>query len=64
MTKAVFCITKSIEQTEVFITNLKMAGFSNSDISVLFPDISTTKGFAHENHTKAPEVAAIGGHWG
>jgi uncharacterized membrane protein len=61
MTKAVFCISKSINQTEVIITNLKLAGFSNNDISVLFPDKTTTKDFAHEKHTKAPEGAAIGG---
>jgi hypothetical protein len=61
MTKAVFCIAKNTEQTEVIITNLKQAGFSNNDISVLFPDKSTTKDFAHEKHTKAPEGAAIGG---
>ena len=61
MTKAVFCIAKNIEQAEIIITNLKMAGFSNNDISVLFPDKSTTKDFAHEKHTKAPEGAAIGG---
>ena len=28
---------------------------------MLFPDKSTTKDFAHEKHTKAPEGAAIGG---
>jgi hypothetical protein len=61
MTKAVFCIAKNIEQAEIIITNLKLAGFSNNDISVLFPDKSTTKDFAHEKHTKAPEGAAIGG---
>ena len=61
MTKAVFCIAKNIDQAEIIITNLKMAGFSNNDISVLFPDKSTTKDFAHEKHTKAPEGAAIGG---
>jgi len=61
MTKAVFCIAKSIEQTEAIITNLQLAGFSYNDISVLFPDKSTTKDFAHEKHTKAPEGAAIGG---
>jgi hypothetical protein len=61
MTKAVFCIAKSIEPTEAIITNLQLAGFSYNDISVLFPDKSTTKDFAHEKHTKAPEGAAIGG---
>lgn len=61
MTKAVFCIAQSTVQTEVIISDLKTAGFSNNDISVLFPDKTTTKDFAHEKHTKAPEGAAIGG---
>jgi len=61
MTKAVFCIAQSLEQTESIVNNLNMAGFTNNDISVLFSDKSTTKDFAHEKHTKAPEGAAIGG---
>src|SRR5262245_25190471 len=35
-------------------------GFSANDISVLFPDKTGTKDFAHEHHTKAPEGAAAG----
>ena len=61
MTKAVFCIAKNLDQTETIVNNLHTAGFSTNDISVLFPDKSTTKDFAHEKHTKAPEGAAIGG---
>ena len=36
------------------------AGFSNDDISVLLPDSSSTKDFAHEKNTKAPEGATAG----
>ncbi len=61
MTKAVFCIAQNMDQAETIVNDLKTAGFSNNDISVLFPDKSTTKDFAHEKHTKAPEGAAIGG---
>lgn len=61
MSKAVFCIAQSIDQTENIINNLKNGGFSTSDISVLLPDKSSTQDFAHEKHTKAPEGAAIGG---
>jgi len=61
MTKAVFCIAKNLEQTESIVKDLKEVGFTNNDISVLFPDKTTTKDFAHEKHTKAPEGAAIGG---
>jgi len=61
MKKAVFCIAQNIEQAELIVGQLKTAGFSNNDISVLFPDKTSTKDFAHEKHTKAPEGAAIGG---
>jgi len=61
MTKAVFCIAQNLEQTETIVSTLTSAGFSTDDISVLFPDKSTTKDFAHEKHTKAPEGVAIGG---
>jgi hypothetical protein len=61
MKKAVFCITQNIDQTERIVGHLKTSGFSNDDISVLLPDKSTTKDFAHEKHTKAPEGVAIGG---
>jgi hypothetical protein len=42
------------------VSDLRAAGFSNDDISVLFPDKSGTRDFAHEQHTKAPEGAATG----
>ncbi|CAA9892464.1 conserved hypothetical protein [Candidatus Methylobacter favarea] len=61
MTKAVFCIAQNIDQAEIIVNDLKTSGFSNNDISVLFPDKSTTKDFAHEKNTKAPEGAAVGG---
>ena len=57
MNKAVFCTAKNIEQAEHIVSQLKQAGFSNNDISVLFPDKTGTQDFAHEKHTKA----AIGG---
>ena len=60
MAKAVFCIAKSESQATSIVDQLKAAGFSNNDISVLFPDKSGTKDFAHEQHTKAPEGAATG----
>src|SRR5205807_6772261 len=43
------------------VSQLKSAGFTESDISVLFPDKTGTRDFAHEQHTKAPEGAATGG---
>lgn len=61
MDKAVFCIAQNIEQAETIVGHLQAAGFPNNDISVLLPDKSGTKDFAHEKHTKMPEGAAIGG---
>ena len=61
MSKAVFCIAQSTEQAESIVNDLNAAGFSHSDISVLFPDKSSTQDFAYEKHTKSPEGAAIGG---
>lgn len=60
MAKAVFCIAKTESQAISIVDQLKAAGFSNNDISVLFPDKTGTKDFAHEQHTKAPEGAATG----
>src|SRR3954467_10608484 len=60
MSKSVFCIASSHSQAEGIVDRLKAAGFSNNDISVLFPDKRGTKDFAHEQHTKAPEGAAAG----
>jgi hypothetical protein len=59
--KSVFCIAAREEQANRIIDSLKAANFSNNDISVLFPDKGTTKNFAHEKNTKAPEGAAAGG---
>src|SRR5215813_6501479 len=60
MEKAVFCIAKTEPQAIRIVDQLKAAGFSSNDISVLFPDKSGTRDFAHEHHTKAPEGAATG----
>ncbi len=60
MAKAVFCISTSDDQSESIVRDLKSAGFADNDISVLFPDKTGTKDFAHEHHTKAPEGAVTG----
>jgi hypothetical protein len=60
MAKAVFCLAKSEAQANRIVNDLKAAGFMNNDISVLFPDKSGTRDFAHEHNTKAPEGAATG----
>jgi hypothetical protein len=58
--KSVFCIATSRVQAEQVVSGLKSANFSNNDISVLFPDKGTTRDFAHEKNTKAPEGAVTG----
>jgi hypothetical protein len=57
---AVFGIALTYNQAESIVERMKNAGFSNNDISVLFPDKSSTKEFAHEKNTKAPEGAVTG----
>jgi hypothetical protein len=58
--KAVFCIATSVPQAERIVNELRAAGFAGDDISVLFPDKTGARDFAHEQHTKAPEGAATG----
>jgi len=60
MKKAVMCIAQSRGQADSIVTRLQSSGFSNNDISVLFPDKDGTKDFAHEHNTKAPEGAVTG----
>lgn len=58
--KAVIGIVDSELQAEDLVQGLQSAGFPSSDISVIFPDKSGTKDFAHEHNTKAPEGAVAG----
>jgi len=60
MSKAVFCLAKTLTQAEQIVNDLKLAGFSSNDISVLLPDKQGTRDFAHQKNTKAPEGAAAG----
>jgi hypothetical protein len=57
---AVFGIYPHRASVERGVDALKAAGFSNSDISVLFPQNEGTNDFAHEKSTKAPEGASAG----
>jgi len=58
--KSVFCLAHDEAQACRIVDNLKSAGFSNNDISVLLPDKTGTKDFAHKKDTKAPEGAVTG----
>ena len=57
---AVFGIYKSSAQAESAVDRILAAGFSNNDISVLLPDTQSSKEFAHEKNTKAPEGTTTG----
>ena len=60
MNASIFCIANTIPQAETIIERLRAAGFSNNDISALLPDKSSTREFAHEHNTKAPDGATAG----
>ena len=58
---AVFGIYASRLQAERSVDSLMAAGFAGDSISVLLPDNNSTKEFAHEKATKAPEGTTTGG---
>ena len=57
---AVFGIYTDRTSVDRAVEALKAAGFSNNDVSALFPENQGTKDFAHEKNTKAPEGATTG----
>jgi len=57
---AVFGLYTGRVAAERAVETLVKAGFSNNAISVLLPDNESTKDFAHEKHTKAPEGTTTG----
>src|ERR1700750_1586822 len=57
---AVFGIYRTAQAAEAAVDHLIARGFSNSAISVLMPDDESTRAFAHEKNTKAPEGTATG----
>jgi hypothetical protein len=57
---AVFGIYGSPRLAEEAVNKLIAAGFSNDDVSVLLPDEQSSKNFAHEKNTKAPEGTTTG----
>ena len=58
---AVYGVFHDEEKTREAVNGLKHEGFSDSDLSVVFPDRGDTEKFAVENNTKAPEGATAGG---
>ncbi len=58
--RAVFGIYPSGDSAESAVDFLLGAGFSSGDISVLLPDRRSSREFAHQKETKAPEGLAAG----
>src|SRR5438876_1346263 len=58
--RAVFGIYASQLDAENAVNGLKLAGFRNTDVSILFPENTGTKDLAVEKTTKAPEGTAAG----
>ncbi len=60
MKTSVMCIVRNETSAHAIVEKLKLAHFSNNDISVLFPNMQGSRDFAHEHSTKAPEGAVAG----
>ncbi len=60
MKRAVMCIVPNENQAEYVVGQLQHAGFSNTDISVVFPEQPRSRDFAPGHDTKAPEGAIAG----
>jgi uncharacterized protein (TIGR02271 family) len=60
MKSSAFCLVDTEEQADSIVEKLRSAGFSDNDISVLFPDKRSTRDFAHKKETKMPEGATVG----
>jgi len=60
MKRSALCLVNTETQANTIVAKLKTAGFSENDISVLFPDKGSTRDFAHKKETKMPEGATIG----
>jgi hypothetical protein len=57
---AVFGIYKTVDQAEIAVDKLLASGVTQNDVSVLLPDVDSTRQFAHEKNTKAPEGTTTG----
>lgn len=61
MSKIVFCSVSNDTLAESVISRLQASGFSNNQVSALFPEGGKVKNLVLEKHSKAPEGAAAGG---
>jgi len=60
MKKAIIGIVENEAAAESVLQRLTAGGIAPNEVSVLLPDKTGTRDFAHEHHTKAPEGAVAG----
>jgi len=60
MKTSVLGIVDTRDQAELVLGAIQQAGVATSDVSILLPDKTGTRDFAHEHNTKAPEGAVVG----
>jgi hypothetical protein len=60
MKRSALCLVDTEAQADAVVGKLRSTGFSDNDISVLFPDKGSTRDFAHKKATKMPEGATVG----
>jgi hypothetical protein len=60
MKRSALCLVDTETQADAIVGKLRSAGFSDNDISVLFPDKGSTRDFTHKKETKMPEGATVG----
>ena len=60
MKRSALCLVDTEIQADAIVGKLRSAGFSDNDISALFPDKESTRDFAHKKETKMPEGATVG----
>jgi hypothetical protein len=54
MKSSVYCLVRTQDQANRIVKDLHDAGFTEQNISVLFPDQETSRDFAHDKRTQAP----------
>lgn len=60
MSTAVYCLCPSEAHAVRIANRLYSSGFSANDISLVHPDMSSSRPIGHQDSTKAPEGAAAG----
>jgi len=58
MSEEVHYFARNMKLVEAILDQLQLAGFDSKKISVLLPNRTVTKQFAHQHHTKVPDEAA------